>query len=160
VQAGGFVGANTQLYGHDLAMRGWLGLMGAEASWLRLYEPSSRTLDQLDLLRGSVTGVFIAEKWVEANVLLGVDLLHGHDWTPAFGPGAEVRTYPTSHFTVAGSFRASIFFEAGPPLLDSKLETGVTFGRLDFRVGGRWLYQYQTASVFGPVASIVIRLGP
>jgi hypothetical protein len=160
VQAGGFVGANTQLYGHDLAMRGWLGLIGADASWLRLYEPSSRNLDQLDLMRGSITGVFLAEKYVEMNVLAGVDVLHGHDWTPAFGPGVEVRTYPSSHFTVAGSFRASIFFEAGPPLLDSKLETGVAFGRLDFRVGARWLYQQDAASVWGPIASVVIRLGP
>ncbi len=160
VAASGFGALNHSVYGFDLAARAWFGLVGLDASWLRLQEPGSATLPHLDLLRGSLAGVLVAEKFVEAHLLLGVDALHGHSWTPAFGPGVEVRVYPTPRFNVIGTFRSSIFFEAGDPLFDSRIEAGVTLGRLDARLGGRWIYQADAAGIIGPTASVLIRLGP
>jgi hypothetical protein len=155
----GYVDPVHGVYGHDLTARGWLSIVGVDATWLRLYEPSSPTVGQLDFVRGAVTGIIVAERYVEASVHLGADGMHGSEWTPAFGAGAELRVYPVPHFTTAGSFHAS-FFGEGNPLLDSKLEVGATFGRLDFRIGGRSFYQTGAASLLGPSASLGIRLGP
>jgi hypothetical protein len=147
------------VYGHDLMARGWLGIVGVDATWVRLYEPTSPMVGQLDFLRGAVTGIIVGERYVEASLHVGPDGMHGREWTPALGAGAEVRVYPASHLTLAGSFHAS-FFGEGNPLLDSKLEVGATFGRLDVRIGGRSFYQHATASLLGPSASVIIRLGP
>ena len=97
---------------------------------------------------------------------MGVDVLHGRDWTPAFGPGLEIRAYPASHFTLGGSFQTSIFAE-GYPLFDTRFETGLVFGRLDVRAGARWFFQPVSpsdpgghVSILGPSLTVLVRLGP
>lgn len=162
LHGGAFVAASKPIHGFDLAARGYLWVGGLEASWLRLREPSSPTLRELDLFRTSLVGTMVAERRVELHLLAGVDVMHGREWTPAFGPGVQLRWYPARHLTGAGEVRASIFGE-GYPLLDSRLDVGLVFGRLDVRVGGRWIFQAfdrDSTSILGPSVSLVLRLGP
>jgi hypothetical protein len=163
LQASGFVAMNHAIQGFDLRARAWLYVAGLDADWTHLREPDSKTLESLNLLHFSTVGTLIAFPYVEAHVLLGLDLLYGHDVTPAFGPGLEIRTYPASHFTVDLSSRLSVFAD-GYPLVDTRLDMGVALGRIDFLVGGRWFYQayaaQQATSILGPSLSVLVRLGP
>lgn len=158
-----FIATKDSIWGFDLGARGWLGVGGLDVDWLRLREPGNATLDTLDLVRASTVGAFLAMRHVEGHALFGVDALHGHDWTFAGGLGLEVRIYPWRRLSVAASTRWSIFAD-GYPLGDSRIDVGVTLGRVDFLVGWRWLYQpYEqepATSIFGPSASVLVRLGP
>jgi hypothetical protein len=166
LSASTFMGATENIYGYDMTARGYLFVGALNASWLRLHEPDSATLRDLDLLRVSLVGTVVAARHAEAHLLMGVDGLHGLQWTPAFGSGLEIRTYPMSHLTAGGSVQASVFAQ-GYPLLDSRLEAGVVFGRIDIRAGGRWLFQPVSradpagnVSILGPSLTVLIRLGP
>jgi hypothetical protein len=163
LQASGFVAANHPIQGFDLRARAWLFVAGLDVDWTHLREPDSTTLEALNLLHFSTVGTLIAFPYVEAHALLGVDLLYGHDLTPAFGPGLEIRTYPARRFTVDLSSRLSVFAD-GYPLVDTRLDMGVALGRIDFLFGGRWFYQayaaQQATSILGPSLSVLVRLGP
>ncbi len=164
LRAGTFAGFTENVYGIDVAARGWLWMGGVDVSWVRLHEPNALApnIRDVDLVRVSVVGAFLAEKYVEAHVLLGADALHGREWTPGFGPGLELRSYPAKRVTLAGEFRASIFAK-GYPLVDTRLEAGIVLGRLDLRAGAHWVYQASdrtAASILGPCASVLVRLGP
>ena len=117
----------------------------------------------MNLFHLSTIAALVAERYVEAHVLLGLDLLYGHDVTPAFGPGLEIRTYPARRFAVDLSSRLSIFAD-GYPLMDTRLEMGLALGRVDVLAGGRWFFQaYQQqadVNILGPTLSVLLRLGP
>jgi hypothetical protein len=163
LQGAGFIAANHKIQGLDLRARLWLFNGGLEASWIHLVEPEATTLRALNLFHFSTVGTLVALRHVEASVLLGLDLLYGHDFTPAFGPGLEIRTYPARRFTVDASTRLSIFAD-GYPLVDTRMEMGLALGRLDVLAGGRWFFQaYDQAkatSIVGPSLSVLVRLGP
>jgi hypothetical protein len=163
VQAGAFAATYARIVGSDLSARAWGGVGGLQASWVSLHEPESPSLRQLDLLRFDAVGAFIALGRVEGHVLMGVDVLHGNAWTPAFGAGLEVRAYPVTRLTVDVSSYASVF-GTGSPLFESRLEVGVALGRVDLRAGMRWWFQQLSettnTSLLGPSVSALLRLGP
>jgi hypothetical protein len=163
LQASGFLGANHAIEGFDLRARAFLFVGGLDATWTHLVEPKSDSLTALNLFHFSTVGTLVAVRYVEAHVLAGLDLLYGHDVTPAFGPGLEIRTYPARSFTVGLSSRMS-FFADGYPLVDTRLEMGLALGRMDVLFGGRWFFQaYQQqadVNILGPTLSLLLRLGP
>jgi hypothetical protein len=158
LQGSTFLAANHDIQGLDLRGRAWLYVGGLDGSWTHLTEPKSDTLKALNLFRFSTVGTL-----VEAHMLLGLDLLYGHDVTPAFGPGLEIRTYPARRFTVNLSSRMSIFAD-GYPLMDTRLELGLALGRIDVLAGGRWFFQayreQADVNILGPSLSVLVRLGP
>jgi hypothetical protein len=163
LQGSGYAAANHAIEGFDLRARAWLWVGGLDAAWLHLTEPESPTLKSLNLFHASAVGTLVAAPYAEAHVLMGLDLLYGHDVTPAFGPGLEIRTYPARRFTVDLSSRLSIFAD-GYPFLDTRLEMGLALGRIDVLAGGRWFFQayeqQKATSLLGPSLSVLVRIGP
>jgi len=160
VTLGGFLGTNEQVYAHDLALRGWLGLFVAQGSWERFYEPRP-SLDTLDMFRVHLGPNILGSKAksIELYTLLGASALHGSDGAvlPAFDMALEARAYPLRPFAFFASTTLSVFGE-GPPLLDARLEGGVSIGRVDVRGGLRALKQEPAQSFFGPVVSVALRM--
>ena len=159
---GGFLAVNEQVYAHDAALRGWLGLFVVHASWERFYEPSAPTssIDTLDIFRlhagPNLLGPHVDS--LELYPLFGASGLHGaHGITPAFDLGIEGRAYPLRPLAFFASTTASVFAD-GPPLFDARLEAGISLGRFEVRAGLRMLKQEPSQSFLGPVASFVVRM--
>lgn len=155
---GGFLGADGPVFAHDLHLRGYLGFFTGHAEWARLYEPSSRALPSLDLLRFQLGGNVLAGQVdrAELHVLVGALILHGAEWTPAFDSRLETRIYPIKPLVITASVDAA-FFEKGAPLWQSDLMAGASVSRFDLRGGVRWIYQSSTLSLPGPAIDMAVK---
>jgi hypothetical protein len=138
----------------NLFLRGWT----VHAAVGRFYEPDATNLRTLDALRLQV-GWNLFHGWVEAaelHVTGGVLALHGNDWTPGGSARVDLRVYPIHPVSLDAVMDAT-FFAHGPPLVEAALLPGVTFARLDLRMGAGLLYQAGVPPIFGPRLQAGIR---
>jgi len=156
----GFVARNAPVFSRTFGLRVFLGQIVASASWDRMYEtPGDGTLARLDLYRFHLTSNLLGglSRSVEVYPLMGLGIMKGTNLHGAFDAGLEFRIYPVRPLTLSLSSIASVFAE-GPVLFDSKLEAGLTYGRVELRGGVRSMYQHRAQGFFGPIASLVVRL--
>ena len=142
----------------DAQMNVFLSAFTMHAAVTRFYEPESKSLQTLDLLRVQV-GVNVLHGWVRAaelHVTGGILGLHGNEWTPGGSARADLRIYPVRPFSLDLVGDAS-FFEHGPPLVEAQLLPGATFARLDLRAGAGMLFQPGVAPIVGPRIQVGIR---
>jgi hypothetical protein len=138
----------------NLFLRAWT----IHAAVGRFYEPDATNLRTLDVLRLQI-GWNLFHGWVEAaelHVTGGVLALHGNDWTPGGSARADLRVYPIHPVSLDAVMDAT-FFAHGPPLIEAALLPGVTFARLDLRLGAGLLYQSGVTPIFGPRLQAGIR---
>ena len=154
----GFSAFTPRVSALDAQMNVFLSAFTMHAAVTRYYEPQSQSLQSLDLLRLQV-GFNVFHGWVdsaELHVTGGVLGLHGNDWTPGGSVRTDLRVYPFRPFSLDVVGDAS-FFPHGPPLVEAQLLPGVTFARLDLRLGAALLFQPGVEPIVGPRLQVGIR---
>jgi hypothetical protein len=152
---------NERVFSAEVAARAYLKYFVIGAAWERFVEPLPRQQpDTLDLAHlrvgGNVFGGNIQS--VELYPLLGATLFSGPSVTTGgFNMGLEARAYPLRPLAVQTSF-AAIVFGQGKPLFDTRLELGLGLGRVDVRMGLRYLFQEPAQSFLGPTLALLVRL--
>jgi hypothetical protein len=154
----GFSAATSTVRALDAQLNLFLRSWTVHAAVGRFYEPDATNLQTLDVLRLQV-GWNLFHGWVEAaelHVTGGVLALHGNDWTPGGSARVDLRVYPIHPVSLDAVMDAT-FFAHGPPLIEAALLPGVTFARLDLRMGAGLLYQAGVPPIFGPRLQVGIR---
>ncbi len=162
LRGGGFFAVNEEVASHDANLNGFVGLFMLGAGWERFYEPNraAKTFDTLDVFRArlgpNVLGAAVSA--LELYALAGGSLMHGFGETiPKFDLALEARAYPVRPLAFYAGATTSLGAH-GPPILDGRLEGGVSLGRVDLRAGFRALKQQPEQSFLGPVVSLQVRL--
>jgi len=154
----GFSTLTPHVHALDTQMNVFLSAFTVHAAVTRYYEPEAQSVRSLDLLRLQV-GFNLLHGWVksaELHVTGGVLGMHGNEWTPGGSARTDLRIYPFRPYSLDVVADAS-FFKHGPPLLEAQLLPGVTFARLDLRLGAGLLYQPGVAPIVGPRVQVGIR---
>jgi hypothetical protein len=154
----GFSAVTSTVRGLDAQLNLFLRMWTVHAAVSRFYEPDATNLRTLDALRLQV-GWNLFHGWVEAaelHVTGGVLALHGNDWTPGGSARVDLRVYPVHPVSLEAVMDAT-FFAHGPPLVEAALLPGVTFARLDLRMGAGLLFQAGVPPIFGPRLQAGIR---
>ena len=153
----GNIAPTSGIYGHGIHLRGFISAFSVHGEWTRLHEPGAAHVRSLDLFRGHLgANLLIGTRWAELYLLAGALVMHGLETTPAFDMGVESRLYPSRPLTLFVQGTSAIF-EHGPPLFTARLEPGVSFSRIDIRLGAALLYQSSAISAVGPSGSVVFR---
>jgi hypothetical protein len=161
VRLGLYVPLNVRVFSGELALRPSIGHWVLDASWNRFVEPlPGAPADSLDLVRlklgGNVFGGSV--QGIELYPLVGGVFFRGPTVTTGgVDMGIDLRTYPIEPLTVSTTLAALVFAQ-GRPLFDLRVEGGFTLGRMDVRIGLRYLKQEPAESFFGPTAGLVVRL--
>lgn len=162
VRTSAFLALNEEVVSHDANANVFFGHFLMGAGWERFYEPNHKagSIDTLDTFRfrlgPNVLGPSVP--MLELYTLVGASALSGFGETiPAFDLALEARAYPVRPLAFTASGTTS-FFKNGPPIIEGRLEGGVSLGRFDLRAGFRALRQNPEQSFVGPVASIALRL--
>jgi hypothetical protein len=157
LRLGGFTASKLRIFGAGAELRAWYRPMMFAVEWIRLLEPSSPETRALDLMRVKLGANLPLGPRVELYPTMGLFLLRGEEWTPAFHVGIEGRAYPYKPIVLFSSVEAAIFAR-GNPLAEIRLEPGLTFGSFDLRAGFRLMYQSGIGAFGGPSLSAAGRL--
>lgn len=162
VHGGWFHALNEDVVSWNTGIDFFLGPLLIGGGFERFSEPNhaAQSTDILDdwrfRLGPNVVGGSISN--VELYPMIGASILHGFgDTIPALDLSIEGRAYPMKPLAFFASGTASIFKD-GPPILEGRMEGGVSLGRVDLRAGFRALRQNPEQSLVGPVASLTLRL--
>jgi len=142
----------------DTQMNVFLSALTLHGAVTRYYEPDTQNVQTLDLLRLQIGFNLLHNlvKNAELHVTGGVLGMHGNDWTTGGGARTELRLYPFRPFSLDCVGDAT-FFPHGPPLIEAQVLPGVTFARLDLRLGASMLYQVDQTPIIGPRVQVGIR---
>jgi hypothetical protein len=149
LRLGGFTASKLRIFGAGAELRAWYRPMMVAAEWTRLLEPGAADGRSLDLMRFKLGSNLPLGPRVELYPTMGLFLLHGEEWTPAFHLGIEGRAYPQRPLVLFSSVELAIFAH-GAPLAEIRVEPGLTFGSFELRAGLRLMHQSGIGTFGGP----------